>query len=170
MLSTIDGERLAGDPIGQTRHEKERRSGDVLGMAGPLDGLEQQALFNQYDDTVPNIHANNKFVREQFVPMYSCPSELKPKQLLIPATQAPDGGTGNIQYMMSSYRGMAGVSATGFDQWAGYPSEVIVNMAQGAGLPGASPWRFGRGRHGGRDGSDPATGGRAAPGGSGVPG
>src|SRR5262245_5118183 len=38
--------------------------------------------------------------------------------------------------MSASYRGSAGVSATGFDQWAGYPSEVIVNMAQGAGLRG----------------------------------
>jgi prepilin-type processing-associated H-X9-DG protein len=28
------------------------------------------------------------------------------------------------------------VSATGFDQWAGYPSEVIVNMQQAAGLRG----------------------------------
>src|SRR6266481_323574 len=45
--------------------------------------MEQDALFKQYDDTVPNIHANNKFVREQFVPTYTCPSELKPKQLLL---------------------------------------------------------------------------------------
>src|SRR5437879_3500574 len=98
--------------------------------------MEQDALFKQYDDTVPNIHANNKFVREQFVLTYTCPSELKPKQLLIPATQGPDGGTGNVAYMMSTYRGSSGVSATGFDQWAGYPSEVIVNMQQGAGLRG----------------------------------
>jgi prepilin-type N-terminal cleavage/methylation domain-containing protein/prepilin-type processing-associated H-X9-DG protein len=98
--------------------------------------VEQDALFKQYDDTVPNIHANNKFVREQFVSLYTCPSELKPKQLLLPATQGPDGGTGNIAYMSGTYRGMAGVSATGFDQWAGYPSEVTVNMAQGAGLRG----------------------------------
>jgi len=98
--------------------------------------IEQDTLFKQYDDTVPNIHANNKFVREQFVPVYSCPSELKPKQLLIPASEAPSGGSGTIQYMTGTYRGMAGVSATGFDQWAGYPSEVTVNMAQGAGLRG----------------------------------
>jgi len=98
--------------------------------------IEQDALFKQYDDTVPNIHPNNKFVREQFVPHYVCPSELKPKQIMNPASQAPDGGTGNIAYMMSTYRGSAGVSATGFDQWAGYPSEVIVNMQQGAGLRG----------------------------------
>jgi len=98
--------------------------------------IEQQALFNQYDDTQPNIHANNKFVRESFVPTYTCPSELKPKQVLLPATQANDGGTGTIAYMSSSYRGMSGVSSTGFDQWAGYPSEVLVNMQTNPGLRG----------------------------------
>ena len=38
--------------------------------------------------------------------------------------------------MTGSYRGMSGVSATGFDQWAGYPSEVLVNMQTNAGLRG----------------------------------
>src|SRR6185295_7592118 len=42
--------------------------------------IEQDALFKQYDDTVPNIHPNNKFVREQYIASYTCPSELKPKQ------------------------------------------------------------------------------------------
>ena len=37
--------------------------------------------------------------------------------------------------MTSSYRAMSGVSATGFDQWAGFPSEVIVNMSQRSGSP-----------------------------------
>ena len=98
--------------------------------------IEQDALFKQYDDTVPNLHANNKFVRESFMATYTCPSELKTKQILIPATQADAGAAGTVAFMMSTYRGMSGVSATGFDQWAGYPTEVIVNMAQGAGLRG----------------------------------
>src|SRR5436305_755516 len=98
--------------------------------------IEQDALFKQYDDTVPNIHANNKFVREQFVPAYSCPSELKPKQLMLPASEAPSGGGATVQFMTGTYRGSSGVSATGFDQWAGYPSEVTVNMAQGPGFRG----------------------------------
>jgi prepilin-type processing-associated H-X9-DG protein len=38
--------------------------------------------------------------------------------------------------MTGSYRGMGGVSATGFDQWAGYPSEVLVNFRTRAGLRG----------------------------------
>jgi prepilin-type N-terminal cleavage/methylation domain-containing protein len=98
--------------------------------------LEQQNLFSKYDDTVPNIHANNKLVRETFLPAYSCPAELKPKQLLIPATGAPSGSGNGIAYMTGSYRGMSGVSTTGFDQWAGFPSEVLVNTQREAGARG----------------------------------
>jgi prepilin-type N-terminal cleavage/methylation domain-containing protein/prepilin-type processing-associated H-X9-DG protein len=98
--------------------------------------IEQDNLFKQYDDTVPNLHANNKAVRETFVPAYACPAEIKPKQLLIPETQADAGAAGNVAFMTGSYRGMGGVSATGFDQWSGYPSEVLVNMQRGPGLRG----------------------------------
>src|SRR5439155_25570901 len=86
--------------------------------------------------TVPNIHANNQFVREQFVPTYTCPSDVNANRLLVPETGANAGSNNGIPYRTGSYRGMSGVSATGFDQWAGYPSEVIVNMAQGPGLRG----------------------------------
>src|SRR2546423_1198922 len=41
-----------------------------------------------------------------------------------------------IPYMTGSYRGMSGVSPTGFDQWAGYPSEVTVNLTTNPGLRG----------------------------------
>jgi prepilin-type N-terminal cleavage/methylation domain-containing protein len=95
--------------------------------------IEEQNLFSRYDDKVFNVHANNKIVRETFVPAYSCPSEIKPKQLLTPESAGPNG---NAQYMTGSYRGMAGVSATGFDQWAGFPDEVKVNMSRAPGLRG----------------------------------
>jgi hypothetical protein len=38
--------------------------------------------------------------------------------------------------MQSSYKGMSGVSATGFDQWAGFPDEVRVNSSRNPGLRG----------------------------------
>jgi len=98
--------------------------------------LEQDALFKQYDDTVINLHPNNKFVRESFVSVYTCPSELKPKRLLTPETQAPTGGTGNTQYMLSTYKGMAGVSNDNNNGWGGYPSEVLTNFRLGAGSRG----------------------------------
>ena len=98
--------------------------------------MEQQNLFARYDDTVPNIDAKNKAVRETYLATHTCPSELKPKQLLIPETGAPAGSGNGIAYMTGSYRGMGGVSATGFDQWGGFATEVLVNMAQGPGLRG----------------------------------
>jgi prepilin-type N-terminal cleavage/methylation domain-containing protein len=98
--------------------------------------IEQDNLYRQYNDLLPNIDPANKFVREQFVATYVCPSDVNKNKVLVPETGANNGSNNGIPYQTGSYRGMSGVSATGFDQWAGYPSEVIVNMAQGAGLRG----------------------------------
>jgi prepilin-type N-terminal cleavage/methylation domain-containing protein/prepilin-type processing-associated H-X9-DG protein len=98
--------------------------------------IEQQALFNQYDDTVPNLDPKNKFVRESYVGTYTCPAELKPKRLILPETQAPAGGTGTVQFMLSTYKGMAGVSNDNNYGWGGYPSEVLSNFALGPGSRG----------------------------------
>src|SRR5262245_34678484 len=61
--------------------------------------IEQKALFDRYDDTVVNVHANNKLVREAYVDTYSCPSELKPKQILTPGSAGPNG---SANYMTGS--------------------------------------------------------------------
>lgn len=98
--------------------------------------MEQQQLFDLYDDTVPNTHANNKVVRETYLATHTCPSETLPKRILVPETGANSGSNNGVPFMMGSYRGMSGVSATGFDQWAGFPSEVIVNMNTAAGFRG----------------------------------
>ena len=107
--------------------------------------IEQQNLFSQYDDTVPNIDPKNKIVRETFVQTFSCPAELKPKRLLTPETQAPTGGTGNIQYMTSTYKGMSGASFNADNVWAGYPSEVLYNLTQNPGIRGIlhTDWQTG---------------------------
>jgi prepilin-type N-terminal cleavage/methylation domain-containing protein len=98
--------------------------------------IEQQNLYSQYDDTLPNIDPKNQFVRESFVQTFSCPAELKPKQLLLPETQAPTGGAGTIRYMTSTYKGMSGVSYNADNVWAGYPSEVLYNLSQNPGIRG----------------------------------
>jgi len=98
--------------------------------------IEQQALFAQYDDTVINLHPNNKLVRESHVPAFTCPAELKPRRILLPETQAPAGGTGNTQFMLSTYKGMAGVSNNQNYGWGGYPTEVLTNFALGPGSRG----------------------------------
>jgi prepilin-type N-terminal cleavage/methylation domain-containing protein/prepilin-type processing-associated H-X9-DG protein len=96
--------------------------------------VEQQNLFNQYDNTVVNEHANNRLVRTSFVPVYACPSDLNNGKVLTPATAA--GNVSGAQYMSGSYRGMGGVSCTGFDQWGGYASETTLLMSRCPGMRG----------------------------------
>src|SRR5262245_42281806 len=97
--------------------------------------IEQDNLYRQYDQTLSAFHANNKFVRETYVATYACPSDINANKILTPES-APSSGGGGTPFMTGSYRAMGGVSATGFDQWAGYPSEVKVNAQTAAGLRG----------------------------------
>jgi prepilin-type processing-associated H-X9-DG protein len=98
--------------------------------------IEQDNLYKLYNDSLPNIDISNKAVRETYVATYTCPSDANANRLLVPETGANNGSNNGIAYRTGSYRGMSGVSATGFDQWAGFPSEVLVNMARGPGLRG----------------------------------
>src|SRR5262249_59940445 len=68
--------------------------------------IEQQALYDRYDQTVANEHANNAFVRTQFVKSYSCPDDPFIKKTLVPASGP--GNSAGLQYMTGSYRAMAG--------------------------------------------------------------
>jgi prepilin-type N-terminal cleavage/methylation domain-containing protein/prepilin-type processing-associated H-X9-DG protein len=90
--------------------------------------VEQGNLFNLYDNTVVNEHARNALVRTTPVPVYSCPSDLNYGKVLQPETAA--GNVGGATYASGSYRGMGGVSCTGFDQWGGYASETTLLMGK----------------------------------------
>ncbi|WP_202921795.1 DUF1559 domain-containing protein [Anatilimnocola aggregata] len=70
--------------------------------------LEQTALVEKYDFAKNNEDAANQFVREQYIKLYECPSELKTKQKLVP--ESGPAGTNNIEFMGGSYRGMQGKS------------------------------------------------------------
>jgi len=70
--------------------------------------VEQQALYDRYDQTQANEHANNAFVRTAFVKTYSCPDDMLIKKTMVPASGP--GQTANLQYMTGSYRAMAGVT------------------------------------------------------------
>src|SRR6267142_2070933 len=70
--------------------------------------VEQQALYDRYDQTQTNESVANTFVRTQFVKSYSCPSDALIKKLLIPASGP--GADNNREYMTGSYRAMAGVT------------------------------------------------------------
>src|SRR5207302_3511403 len=90
--------------------------------------IEQGNLFQQYDDTQVNSAAANQFVVKSFVSIYSCPSDINQKQVLIPDTDQPAGAKGTSFYMSGSYRAMSGVSADGANGFGGYPSEAITSL------------------------------------------
>jgi prepilin-type N-terminal cleavage/methylation domain-containing protein len=99
--------------------------------------IEQGNLFTLYNQNLSNFDAsaNQKAVRETYVATYACPSDVNANKILTPES-APGSGGGGVAFMTGSYRGMAGVSANGFAQWAGYPSEVVTNSQTAAGLRG----------------------------------
>jgi prepilin-type processing-associated H-X9-DG protein len=68
--------------------------------------LEQDALYQKYNDSVYNSDSDNRPVRETFVKVYTCPSDPKPHHL-----QQPSSGPGRfVNYMTSNYRAVAGRS------------------------------------------------------------
>jgi prepilin-type N-terminal cleavage/methylation domain-containing protein len=81
--------------------------------------LEQKALYDQYNQLATNESKANKTVRETFLAVYSCPSDLLPKTMT-----RPDSGPGhdfNLNYMPGSYRGMGGRSDGVTGWWDNYP-------------------------------------------------
>jgi prepilin-type N-terminal cleavage/methylation domain-containing protein len=66
--------------------------------------LEQDALYRRYDFSLPNEHANNQFVRESFVAVYTCPADVNANVL-----EFPESGPGSgLRYATGSYRAMEG--------------------------------------------------------------
>jgi prepilin-type N-terminal cleavage/methylation domain-containing protein len=90
--------------------------------------IEQGNLYKQYDNNVPNTNRANDFVRQQFVPLYTCPVDPNANVLILPETFNDGVDTTSVPYATGSYRGMAGVNCDGFDQWAGYNSEIRANL------------------------------------------
>jgi len=66
--------------------------------------LDQSNLFNRYNSNLPNEHTANKFVREQYVDVYRCPSDVSTDKLAIPAS----GPGRRLQYAPGSYRAVSG--------------------------------------------------------------
>ena len=90
--------------------------------------IEQDNLYKQYNNNVPNTNKANDFVRQQFVPVYTCPSDPNANMLIQPETSNDGVDTTNVPFATGSYRGMSGVNCDGFDQWAGYNSEIRQNL------------------------------------------
>jgi prepilin-type N-terminal cleavage/methylation domain-containing protein len=80
--------------------------------------LEQGALFARYNQDETNESFFNQFVREQYVPVYVCPSEPRTRELMEP--ESGPANDLNIQYRPGSYRGVGGRS-DGSGWWDNYP-------------------------------------------------
>jgi prepilin-type N-terminal cleavage/methylation domain-containing protein len=68
--------------------------------------LEQQNLYNQYIQNLPNDHPGNYQVVQTYVSVYTCPSDPNAKQFLLPGSEWGHGT--NRPAMTGSYRGVAG--------------------------------------------------------------
>jgi prepilin-type N-terminal cleavage/methylation domain-containing protein/prepilin-type processing-associated H-X9-DG protein len=115
--------------------------------------LEQDNLYRQYNQTIPNTDPGNQNFCKTQVAVYTCPTDTRANQLFLPETIAPNGGSNtNLYYMAASYRVMTGlgdVSST--DTFGGYFNEVQTALQahpsgygpfHGDGQSGMSPERF----------------------------
>jgi prepilin-type processing-associated H-X9-DG protein len=80
-----------------------------------------------YDDAVPNDHPNNARVRETFVKVYTCPSDLHANEILVPETGAPNADNNGVAFMTGSYRAMSGQSDDGGNYFSGFDYQVHAN-------------------------------------------
>jgi len=68
--------------------------------------LEQDSLYKRYDFTQANEHPANAFVRQSFVKVYTCPSDMNANVL-----EKPESGPGaGLPYATGSYRAVSGRS------------------------------------------------------------
>jgi prepilin-type N-terminal cleavage/methylation domain-containing protein/prepilin-type processing-associated H-X9-DG protein len=94
--------------------------------------VEQNNLYQQYNNSIPNQAPGNQAFCQSYVPVYTCPIDPRAKQILGPETLAPDGhgqGTPPILYMAGSYRCMTGIGdLSSTDTFGGYWNEVQVAL------------------------------------------
>jgi prepilin-type N-terminal cleavage/methylation domain-containing protein/prepilin-type processing-associated H-X9-DG protein len=117
--------------------------------------IEQDNLFRQYNNSVPNTSPLNQGVRTTYVSVYTCPDDLNQNQVLAPETIAPNGTSQTNPpqlFMTGSYRVMTGLGDTK-TVWtfAGYDTEIQTALKahpngrgafHGDGASGLSPERL----------------------------
>jgi len=86
--------------------------------------VEQGDLYMRYNNNVSNTDPANAIVRTTFVPVYTCPSDPNANKIFTPETTEDV----TVEFATGAYRGMSGVCCDGFDQWAGYNSEIQTNL------------------------------------------
>jgi prepilin-type N-terminal cleavage/methylation domain-containing protein len=114
--------------------------------------IEQANLYQMYNFSLPNVDPANLPVLQTRLAIYSCPSDQRAGQLIIPETAQPNGIPGTVPYAASSYKVMSGLGDTSTtDTFAGYWNEVQQalkvhpsgkGIGHGDGQSGLSPERF----------------------------
>lgn len=88
--------------------------------------MEQQALFDAYDNEAFNEDPVNQYVREQNVEAYNCPSDVNAGRL-----ERPESGPGSgLNYRHSSYRAMGGAT-NGAGWWDNQQSSSLPQHWRG---------------------------------------
>ena len=92
--------------------------------------LEQNSLFLTYNNNLTNEDPLNLPFRQTYVAVYSCPSDTRAKQMIVPETIAPGAAAGVSPLMASSYKAMSGQSdpANGIT-YGGYDTEASAAYA-----------------------------------------
>ncbi|MCA9069003.1 MAG: DUF1559 domain-containing protein, partial [Planctomycetaceae bacterium] len=110
---------------------------------------DQKPLYDRYDFNRFNEDGQNQFVREQIMPIYSCPSDIGTEHIL-----KPESGPGNgLNYARGSYRAVSGGSDGGCwgdnaqmgsqSSWC-YRNRGILHWIGQAGSAQASTEKFSR--------------------------
>jgi prepilin-type processing-associated H-X9-DG protein len=89
--------------------------------------LEEQNVYDRYDNEADNTAPVNAFAREQYIPTYACPSDLDQAR----GTEVPGWGLAKVRnayFQFGSYRGMAGRSA---DQYFNVPDYGVWTNYEG---------------------------------------
>jgi prepilin-type N-terminal cleavage/methylation domain-containing protein/prepilin-type processing-associated H-X9-DG protein len=114
--------------------------------------IEQGNLYKMYNLALPNTDLANLPVLQTSLAIYSCPTDQRIGQLVVPETKAPNGAAGDTPYATSSYKVMSGLGDTSTtDTFAGYWNEVQQalkihpngrGICHGDGQSGLGPERF----------------------------
>jgi prepilin-type N-terminal cleavage/methylation domain-containing protein len=84
--------------------------------------LEQRAIYDLYSQPETNESRANRQVRESFMPIYSCPSDIQRQNMI-----TPDSGPAHdlkLLYMPGSYRGVGGRSDGSTGWWDNNPRHL----------------------------------------------
>ena len=87
--------------------------------------LEQKPTYELYNQAATNESIENKAVRETFIPVYSCPSDIARNVKGIP--DSGPGGDLNLWYMPGSYRGVGGRSDAVSGWWDNTPEYLKLS-------------------------------------------